>query len=743
MANKKDKKDALIGRRVTIHSDVPANPGATGTITEGPDKLGAYTVQFTGHDGVGTCEEHYPMGDFTVLPEGTPAGPSRLVEEDPYLVAFSPTNPRRRKGLDVESLSSLAASIKAQGLAQPILVRPLPGSRTEETFRTREEGRPLPAYELVCGERRLRACRLADLPTMPMLVRELSDQEALELQLVENIQREDLDPMEEAEGFDRMRRELGYSVEQIAERIAKGKGKDYVYKTMKLLELTPESREAMYDGHLGRSTGLLVARYPAAQQADVVEFIKDLARGGEPAPFRLVAPQVFRRFNLALKAAVWLIGDETLVPDAGACTTCPKRTGAHGDLFGDEADDEDSCTDPDCFEGKRQAHVVRVKADAEKQGLKVIDGDAAKEAIPTAWSGWVRGYSRLTDVAYTETGNDGVERQVTFEDALRSLGKKAPKPQVLINPHTAEAIKVIPESLADELVEKHEDKEDGKRTPGSRSTLPAKEEDARPEEEKALDDHAVGRAVVVRMFDAIRARDRTDADMLVIAKALFTLALINGDLPRLELYQGWSDEFEGKHEEDVVRHILAKLDALPPAEVAALLTMAAVETLMGSWHVTRPQEVALAQAYGVDILAVRDKVAEDLTRQHGGDDEDPDAGGGELSDDDAPTASAGDGEPEPVVGARVRIKDGLRGANGKFRKISGREGELVEQSDCGVWMFRSDGGKDKARVERDEFVVLALPGPQTMDDEQAQSVAGRIDPAAAWPFPIDRQGAAA
>lgn len=742
MASKKEKKDALIGRRVTIRSDVPANPGATGTITDGPDKLGAYTVQFTGHDGAGTFEEHYPMADFTVLPEGTPAGPSRLIDEDPYLVAISPTNPRRRKGLDVDSLSALAANIKARGgLVQPIVVRPLPGSRAEDTFRDREEGRPLPTYELVCGERRLRASRMAEMATIQMLVRDLNDQEALELQLVENIQREDLDDMEEAEGFDHMRRELGYSVEQIAERI--GKSKDYVYKTMKLLELTPESREAMYDKHLGFSTGLLVARYPAAQQPAVVEFIKSMARNGEPAPFREVQPAVFRRFNLALKSAVWLVADETLVPEAGACTACPKRTGAHGYLFGDEAGAEDSCTDPDCFEGKRQAHVARVKADAEKQGLKVIDGEEAKEAIPTARSGWVRGYSRLTDVAYTETGNDGVERQVTFEDALRSLGKKAPKPQVLINPHTAEAIKVIPESLADELVEKHEDKEDGKRTPGSRSTLPPKEEDSRPEEEKALDDHAVGRAVVVRMFDAIRARDRTDADMLVIAKALFTLALINSDLPRLELYQGWSDEFEGKHEEDVVRHVLAKLDALPPAEVAALLTMAAVETLMGSWHVTRPQEVALAQAYGVDILAVRDKVAEDLARQHGGDDEDPDADDGELPEDEAPTVSAGDGEPEPIVGARVRIKDGLRGANGKFRKICGREGELVEQSDCGVWMFRSDGGKDKARVERDEFVVLSAPGAETMDEEQAQSVAGTIDPAAAWPFPIDRRVVAA
>jgi ParB/RepB/Spo0J family partition protein len=283
--------------------------------------------------------------------------PSQFIEADPYLVAFSPTNPRKRRGLDIDSLNALASSIKAQGLVQPILVRTLPGHRTEETFRDREDGRPLPTYELVCGERRTRAARLAGLDAIPMIVRDLDDDAALELQLVENIEREDLDPIEEAEGFELLRTKLGYSVEQIAERIAKGKGASYVRKTMKLLALTAESRDAMSDGHLGRSTALLVAGYPAAQQAEVVEYIKAQAANGEPAPYRTVAPRVFTRFNLDLEKAVWKLDDADLVPAAGACSTCPKRVGANADLFAEHGDLADSCQDAACFEGKRLAHI--------------------------------------------------------------------------------------------------------------------------------------------------------------------------------------------------------------------------------------------------------------------------------------------------------------------------------------------------------------------------------------------------
>lgn len=670
----------------------------------------------------------------------TEAIASQLTIADPYLVAFSPTNPRKRKGLDIDSLNDLAASIKAHGLAQPILVRPLPGERAADTFETREEGRPLPTYELVCGERRLRACRIAELEAIPMLVRDLSDDAALELQLVENIEREDLDPIEEAEGFELLRTKLGYTVEQIADRIGRGKGASYVRKSIKLLELTPESRQAMDDGHLGRSTALLVAHYPAAQQADVVHYIKNLAENGEPAPFRKVKPMVYTRFNLDLKKAVWMLDDATLVPAAGPCSACPKRSGAHADLFGETDEGPDSCADADCFAGKRAAHVERAKAQAQKDGFKVIDGEEAKAAMPSPYGRYMEGFVRLDSVAYTEKGDDEQERTVTFGDALRAMGKKAPKPRIFINPHTGEAVKVITDDLADKLQPKDEPNAPAAGTRRGRQ----EEQDDRPPELQALDDYQVRRAIVIRMFDAVRSRNRTDAEVLLLAKTLF--AANDWELPNVSAYLNWEDDLEGVSYGDLEDLICGKLDALPPADVAAVATMAAIETALHTLGLGNQTILQLAETYAVDILAVRDKVAEDLERQESGDageereEDEVEAATDPAVDEDQPPIAT---EPRAYVGARVRMKDDLRGPGGKFRKLSGKEGVLLSNPQGDDWMFKADGAKEKSRVSRDEFVVLAADGDADPDQVETEnwplpggaSTSTKLDPAAAWPFP--------
>jgi ParB/RepB/Spo0J family partition protein len=616
---KKNQQDVLVGRRVEINEGFPY-AGARGVIVK-PVKGSGYEINLpTGGENGAPITYTYAMSDFTVLHDEVASGePGVLVDADPHLVAFSLTNPRRRTGLDIESLNSLAASIKVHSVLEPIVVRPLPGSRAVDTFADREEGQPLPIYELVCGERRLRSSRLAGLATMPMVLRHLTDDQAVEMQLVENLDREDLDPIEEAEGFKLLQERLGYTGEQIAERIGKGRGKDYVYKSMKLLELTPESQQAVVDKHLGRSTALLVARYPAAQQAQVVAFIKSLAAGGEPAPFRRVSTEVFRRFNLALSKAVWQITDETLVAAAGACTACPKRTSAQANIFGDEEGSDDSCTDPDCFEGKRVAHVERVKAQAKKEGLEVIDGEEAKKALPSPHMSWIMGYERLDARAGTETGNDDTEREVTFADALRAKGKKAPKPQLLINPHTGEGVKVIPKELAHQLQEEIEEKNGGGERPTDRRGRHMEPHvDERPEDLKALDERNVRRAVLFRVFDAVRSRGRTDAEVLLIAKALFAS---DGDgCPQFTCeYLQWADDYDGHDFTDIVNITGEKLDALPAADVAAIATMAAIElaqqVLSTDWSALLP----IATTYGVDVLAVRDKVDEDLQRQQAGD----------------------------------------------------------------------------------------------------------------------------
>jgi ParB family chromosome partitioning protein len=147
-----------------------------------------------------------------------------------------------RRTFAPEPLEELVASIREKGVLQPVLVRPTPNG-----------------YELVAGERRFRASEAAGLSTIPAVVRRLSDREALEAALVENIQRADLNAIELAEGYQRLANEFSLSQEQVAERV--GKDRATVSNTVRLLKLPSPVRQAVADGRLssGHARALLSA----------------------------------------------------------------------------------------------------------------------------------------------------------------------------------------------------------------------------------------------------------------------------------------------------------------------------------------------------------------------------------------------------------------------------------------------------------------------------------------------------
>lgn len=597
--------DALIGKRVRINQDCLDIFGSAHMWAG----LYGEVIQSTGGGqysiAVGERIKNFPMEDFTLNEDATGQYHSALVDVPPSAAVFSLTNPRRRKGLDIDSISALAASLKVHGLAQPILVRPLPPHRLMDTA----ELSPRPIYEVIAGERRWRAAQVAGLPTMPMLVRDITDSAVLELQLVENIEREDLDPMEEAEGFELLRSKLGYTVDAIAERIGRGKGTSYIRKSMKLLDLTADSREAMHQGHLSRSTGLLVSRYMAYLQAEVVEYIKAMATDGEPAPFRKVAPAVFTHFNLALATAVFDIKDATLDPTAGACTDCPKRSGAQEDIFGDP-NSPDNCTDANCFAVKKSAHIDRTRDSAQRDGLSVVDGEEARRAKPSPHSQVIQGFVRLSDTAFIKTCDDGEEREVTYEDALRSMGKKAPKPRIFIDPHSGASEKVITLDLADKLTPAEPE------PPAKERKQASPKVDNTPPEIKALRDGRIQRAVMFRIFDIIRNTERTPAEMLLVAKSLLIRSIQEQELPHTEQYLGWADDLNKQDIDVAARIISEKLDAMNNDQISQAVAMAAVEIAITSWAVTTEEgSLDIVKSYGIDVLAVQDKVADDLARQ--------------------------------------------------------------------------------------------------------------------------------
>lgn len=181
-----------------------------------------------------------------------PSGPSAAAEEvDIDLVIPNPEQPRMR--MDAEALESLIESIREHGVIQPLLV-----SRSQT-----HEG----TYQLIAGERRLRAARAAGLTKVPVVVKEAAGRALLELALVENIQRADLNPLEEAAAFRRLHDDFGLTQEEIARRV--GRSRAAVANTMRLLSLSEEIRLSLARGEIseGHARALLGIEDPAAREA--------------------------------------------------------------------------------------------------------------------------------------------------------------------------------------------------------------------------------------------------------------------------------------------------------------------------------------------------------------------------------------------------------------------------------------------------------------------------------------------
>ena len=167
-------------------------------------------------------------------------------------IRANPNNPRRV--FETEALEELAASLRQHGLVQPILVRPS------------SEG-----YEIVAGERRWRAAQMAELDEVPVVVREVDDRTALELAIIENVQRADLDPIEEARGYQLLMDEHEYSQADLGQVI--GKSRSHVANTLRLLKLPDGVLRLVSDGSLsaGHARALVVAPHPEAMAARVID----------------------------------------------------------------------------------------------------------------------------------------------------------------------------------------------------------------------------------------------------------------------------------------------------------------------------------------------------------------------------------------------------------------------------------------------------------------------------------------
>lgn len=190
-------------------------------------------------------------GLASLIPQREPSA-SGSVEIPLARITRNPYQPRRR--VEQEALEQLAASIAEHGVIQPVLVT--------ETF---------DGYQLVAGERRVRAAQLAGLDRIPAIVRQLAEHDQLQLALVENLQRADLDPIEEAHAYRQLITDFGFTQEQLAQRF--GRARSTVANTLRLLETDPRVQAAVSDGTITEGHARALGGLPAQQQVQLLEIV--------------------------------------------------------------------------------------------------------------------------------------------------------------------------------------------------------------------------------------------------------------------------------------------------------------------------------------------------------------------------------------------------------------------------------------------------------------------------------------
>lgn len=296
------------------------------------------------------------------------------------LIDESPLNPRKK--FDETALDELAGSIREQGVLQPLTVRPA-GDR----------------YELVIGARRLRASKLAGLDEVPVTVRELADDQVLEIMLVENDQRCPVSPIEEADAIGRLHREFHRNPDAIADRL--GRSVDYVRRRLKLVDLIAPLRELLDEERIGLGSAELLASLPFGLQEELAasDLSVDTADWhGEPVSWSAsLVRQYIEKASRQLNRAPWELSAD-MAPHP--CSECQMRSGAQLDLVDVWTDDEDRCLDAACWSSKMTAWV-ELQRDA---GVEVLEGEDAQKAAerygrttsirPADYAEWIDGERR-------------------------------------------------------------------------------------------------------------------------------------------------------------------------------------------------------------------------------------------------------------------------------------------------------------------------------------------------------------
>lgn len=492
----------------------------------------------------------------------------------------SPFNPRRR--YNEASLAELADTMRPPTgrVHQPIVVRPLVQADVEHD------------HEIVFGHRRFRAAAIAGLDEIPAIVRAMTDEEAQLAQVVENLQREDVSPLEEADALHTLRREHGQSIEDLMRHA--GKSRSYVFNRLRLATAHAKVREPVADGSVGAEVAQEVARLPNPLQPEALKAMfteewRDGKREAVCVSYRRAKAILADRFQLTLDEAPFDLFDVRLVPKAGCCQQCHKNTSNDETLASEWG--AGVCTDIECFEAKKVAHLQAELRAAKKRGHKVVQGEKAKELLPFAWKRTPDGH---ISIHAPITMADGRIKQV--REILEDLGPKAPKLTIIENPHSpGEAVECITEEQYREVEE----------AIGLQPDVDDEGEEQAPTTSHSPEEQALlcnWQAIKEAIFRRVLVTPRTTDELRMLLEREMDMGDYAFGDPEAVL--GWNSE-ELDQADDPFEARCEKLKELTADQLGALVVMVVIDSGVRS-HRGHPEwfreKLELATRYGVDVL---------------------------------------------------------------------------------------------------------------------------------------------
>ena len=544
----------------------------------------------------------------------------QLLEIELDRIQHSKTNPPER--IASNELTELAASIRTQGVLEPLLVRPAycVGARSAEEIAARRG--EYEAVEIIAGARRREASQLAGLPAVPCLVREMDDGQAIEAQVVENLQRRNLTPLQEAQNYEKMMAIVEpdgshrYTVERLAERL--GVHRTEIYQRMSLLDLPQLAKEALAAGLITTGHGVQVARIPdPAMRAEAAKEVVQPQHKTEPLTVRETKELIASKYMRGLKGAPFKLDDATLVTEAGACSVCPHMTDTCAHLFGaDETDflKKKSCCNPGCYRGKVDAVYARQAAEAEKAG-KVLLGEKESRAVYPAHcsAGDMDWDSRYVEVSAKpdesllkpEVEKVGSWRKLV-EEAEEKTGAKVPR--VIARDQAGAPHELVDRSLAIAAIEKAGEpifRTNERGHPKAEDEFSKQRKKEQEETKKRLAVTVEALAVVHRELVSVWHLDP-------VWDALFDVALGHAGADGLWLFGKWQGIKFGDGGADKEAAVLQHAQAMKPTEKQALVPLLLVSAELKWNGVAVEGFVALAEGVSVDLTALSRVVTQRL-----------------------------------------------------------------------------------------------------------------------------------